>query len=175
MSDLSSLVFVLVDVRSCYNVGSIARTAECLGVRKIFCVGITPYPEIEGDTRTRKHIDSNNKEISKTALGSEKTIEFIPIKTLEDVSKELKTLDYKLIGFESVENTATISEWNPLEKTAIVLGSEVDGISLKDLSILDQVIKIDMFGSKESLNVSVVAGIAGYFYRYKRGELNING
>ena len=66
---------IVHDVRSTHNVGSLLRTADGLGVRHVYFTGYTPYPVKENDTRL-PHISTKlTKDIHKTALGAEQTVQ----------------------------------------------------------------------------------------------------
>ncbi len=117
---------ILDNIRSVHNVGSIFRTADALGVEKIFLCGTTPTP-IDRFGRDRK-------DLTKVALGAEKTIAWEYCEKTEDAIKKLKA----------------------------VMGEEVKGIQPEILNLCDLIAEIPMQGVKESLNVSVAFGIAGY-------------
>lgn len=143
---------VLCDVRSALNVGSIFRTADCAGVSKIFLAGYTPAPEDE--------FGRPRKQISKTALGAEKNIQWE--KTL-DCAKLLRRLKKQGIFIVAVEQDLRSIDYRKVklpEKCALVFGNEVEGLPKKILDLSRVVAEIPMVGKKESLNVAVSAGIA---------------
>ena len=80
------LVVVLDNVRSCNNVGSVFRTSDALLVSKICLCGITAKPP--------------EKEIHKTALGAENTVEWKYFETTEEAVKLLKEEGYRIIAIE---------------------------------------------------------------------------
>lgn len=153
---------VLVDIRSAHNVGSVFRTADAAGVSKIFLTGYTPAPV---DQFGRERGD-----ISKVALGAEKTVAWEHIKNPQNVLKKLReqgievvaveqdarSIDYK--KFKSRKSKKTAAK-NGSNTTAFVFGNETKGLPKKVLEQCDQVIEIPMKGTKESLNVSVSVGI----------------
>jgi len=146
------IVVVLPDIRSSLNVGSIFRTSDACGVNKIYLVGYTPAP-IDKFGRA-------NKEIGKTALGAEKNIVW---EKLEDISKlltKLKKEGYYLIAIEQAEDSVDYKKVKAKAKTAFIFGNEVDGLPKSILKKCDIVAEIPMAGDKESLNVSVSAGVA---------------
>lgn len=148
------IYLILNDIRSNHNVGSIFRTSDACGISKIFLVGITPAP--------LDQFGRVVKEIEKTALGAEKNIPYEKVKSFTLLIKKLKKENLKIIAIEQSENSIDYKKVNIKkdEKVAFVLGREVEGLSKKELSLCDIVAEIPMKGSKESLNVSVVAGIA---------------
>lgn len=143
---------VLLNIRSTYNVGAIFRTADAVGIGTIYLVGITPAP-VDRFGRERK-------DIAKSALGAEKTIAWKSVKSFTTLAKGLKKDGYTLVGLEQAPNSIDYKKYVPKEKTALVLGEEVSGFSKKEIDLCDVVLEIPMRGAKESLNVSVAAGIA---------------
>ncbi|HEY1037625.1 MAG TPA: TrmH family RNA methyltransferase [Candidatus Paceibacterota bacterium] len=154
MKSVAQAVVVLPDIRSAHNVGSIFRTCDAAGIDKVYLAGYTPDP--------LDRFGRPVKEIAKTALGAEKTI---PWEHEGDVLKllaKLKKEGFVVVAIELTENSAdykTIAV-APDAKVAFVFGNEVDGVSAEVLERCDVVAHIPMGGEKESLNVSVAAGIA---------------
>ncbi len=145
-------IYIILDnVRSVHNVGSIFRTADCAGVCKIFIAGVTPSPY---DRHGRKR-----KEFHKVALGAEDFISCEQYKKPEDAVSELKKKGIKVVAVEQAANTLSYKDYSLVGDTAFVFGSEVDGVSVEVLKICDEIIEIPMRGRKESLNVSVAAGV----------------
>jgi tRNA G18 (ribose-2'-O)-methylase SpoU len=143
---------ILPNIRSSYNVGSIFRTADAVGVSKIFLVGYTPCPF---DKFKRV-----NKEIAKTALGAEKTVDWEHVDDIFSLLEQLKKDGFQIIAIEQAENSVDYKTVKLKEKNAFIFGSEVGGISKELLEKCDIVAEISMCGKKESLNVSVSAGVA---------------
>ncbi|MFT5280777.1 MAG: 23S rRNA (guanosine2251-2'-O)-methyltransferase [Flavobacteriaceae bacterium] len=143
---------VLLDLRSVYNVGSLFRTADAIGVSKIYCVGTTPSP-LDRFGRERK-------DIAKVALGAEKNVSWEYCENEKDLFEKLKEEGFVLWALEQDEKSKDYKEVAPSEKTALVLGNEPEGISKETLSLMDEIVEIPLYGKKESLNVSVAGGIA---------------
>jgi tRNA G18 (ribose-2'-O)-methylase SpoU len=163
MSQTTAPILILNDIRSCHNVGSILRTADGAGVGAVYCCGITPYPRLEADSRPERVISSNSKQIHKTALGAEETVLVRHADGCLAVITDLKADGYAIYALENnCERTQSIFSFAPAAKFALVLGSETDGLTSGVLSACDAVIEIPMRGTKNSLNVSVAAGIAIY-------------
>ena len=155
-------VLVLDNIRSSYNVGSILRTADAVGVERVICVGTTPYPALPGDTRPGHVAASNSKEIAKTALGAEKSISISYEPNLKESLNALRTEGYTIAALEQAERSINLFDYQPTGKIALILGNEVDGVDLSALENSDIILEIPMKGAKESLNVAVSAGIAMY-------------
>ena len=157
------LTLVLHNLRSCHNVGAILRTADAVGVTRVIAVGTTPYPEIPGDTRPAHVIRNNTKLIAKTALGAETTVPVLYEPNIRKSLSELKDNGVTIAALELAPDATNLFAYQrPAGPLALVLGPEVAGIPTDDLALCDAVLQIPMRGTKESLNVSVAAGIALY-------------
>ena len=158
-----NIVIILDNVRSGHNVGSILRTADGAGVSQVYCCGITPYPHIPGDSRAEHVIASNTKEIRKTALGAEETASIKYYNSSLEAIAELKADAYPIYALENkCDDVQDLFSFTPANKFALILGSETDGISPEVLKACNSVLEIPMRGHKNSLNVSVAAGISLY-------------
>lgn len=142
---------VLHNIRSLHNVGSIFRTADACAVDKIVLVGYTPTPI---DRFGRKE-----KMIAKTALGAEETIPWEQYADIETCLNTLRKEGNRIVGVEQTPRSIDYREYASEGPTALVFGSEVEGLSKECIDACDVLIQIPMRGSKESLNVSVCAGI----------------
>ena len=148
------IYLVLHNILSLYNVGAIFRTAEGLGVKKIYLTGYTPEPyDLFGKIR---------KDFQKTALGAEKYLEWEKLRYIAVLLKRLKQEKIQIIALEQSKSSVNIKKFKPRGKFALILGNEVKGVPKSILKKCDKIIEIPMRGKKESLNVSVAAGIALY-------------
>lgn len=141
--------YVICDnIRSLENIGSIFRTCDALGVSKIFLCGISGKPP--------------HHKISKTALGAEETIPFEYCKQIGRIIDKLKKDKVQIISLEQAKKAIDYRKLKPKFPLALILGNEVKGVSKKVLEKSDKIIFLPMHGKKESLNVSVSFGVAGY-------------
>ncbi len=147
-------VLVLDNIRSVENVGSIFRTAEGLGVSKIYLIGTTPTPL---DRFGRKRTD-----FAKVSLGAEEMMEWEHRESVVEVLEELKEQGFQVLSLEQDERSQDLKDFHPQDQFALVVGNEVDGVSKDVLDMSDNILEIEMRGEKESLNVSVSTGIALY-------------
>jgi tRNA G18 (ribose-2'-O)-methylase SpoU len=142
---------LLHDMRSVHNVGSIFRTADSAGIDKIILSGTTPAPL---DRFNRPRTD-----IAKVALGAEKTVVWEYRKTFSPIIKKYKKENFQIIALEQADNSIDYKKVKITRPTLIILGNEPYGISKSLLKHADVIAEIPMKGKKESLNVSVAAGI----------------
>ena len=143
-----SVYVLLNNIRSLHNVGSIFRTADGAGVKKLFLCGQTGYPPRE--------------EISKTALGAEEVVPWEYHIDPIDCIKKLKNRGIQMVALEQTKKSIDYSKFKPKHPICLVLGHEIDGISEEILELCDAAIEIPMNGEKKSLNVSVAFGVAIY-------------
>ena len=154
----SSLILILLDIRSLHNVGAIFRTADAMGVKKIYLAGYTPGPyDLFGKLR---------KDFAKTALGAEKFVPWEKTKNAGALIKKLKSEKVFIASLEQSKNSVPLSNQIAKSWIALVLGNEVHGIPKNILRKSDAVLEIPMFGKKESLNVAVAFGIVAFHLKY---------
>jgi len=154
---VSRVTLVVHNLRSAHNVGSILRTADGAGVERVYCVGTTPTPV---DRFGRKRQD-----IAKVALGAETSVSWEYRAELVPLLGELKTEGYRLVALEQDERAVDYGSLALEARMALIVGPEVGGLDKDVLDLVDVVVEIPMHGSKESLNVSVAAGIALFALR----------
>jgi len=152
MKTRKEIAVLLHNIRSTHNVGSIFRTADALGISKIYISGYTPTP-LDKFNRPRK-------DIAKTALGAEKTIGWVYGKTPEEIISKLKKEKFEVVALEQGENSIDYKKVKVSKKVLFIVGNEVDGIEKRILKLCDVVAEVPMNGKKESLNVSVAFGVA---------------
>ncbi|MBY0472981.1 TrmH family RNA methyltransferase [Patescibacteria group bacterium] len=147
---------ILHNIRSVHNVGSIFRTADGAGVSKIILSGYSPTPvDTAGQPR---------KDFEKVALGAGKMVAWSQTKTIGTAIRQLKKEGFTIVAVELDKKSISLFKYKPKkdEKLALVLGNEVEGVSKATLKQCDVIVDIPMRGKKESLNVSVAAGVAMY-------------
>ena len=147
-------ILILHNIRSVYNTGAIFRTADALGISKIYLIGETPTPNDK--------FGRPRKDFAKTALGSEKTMSWEYVKTISPLLTKLKKDGFSIFAIEQDKNSIDYKKVKVAGNTACILGSETRGVPVSVLKKCDKILEIPMNGEKESLNVSVSAGIVLY-------------
>ncbi|CAN5335111.1 RNA methyltransferase [soil metagenome] len=164
---MRDLVLIVHDIRSTHNVGSLLRTADGFGVKHVHFTGYSPYPQLsEQDTRLPHIAQKLERQISKTALGAERTVTWSQSDDLPSLLADLRENDYRLVALEQDEQAVPLPNYTPRHKTALLIGREVEGIEKALLEQMDDVIEIPMFGQKESFNVVQATAIALYHLRF---------
>ncbi len=141
------VIIILDNIRSQHNTGSVFRTADAFLIEKIYLCGITATPP--------------HREIHKTALGAEDSVEWKHTPTVEEAVAEVRAAGYTVCAVEQTENAVSLDKFE-LEfsrKYAFIFGNEVKGVNQKAVDMSDICIEIPQYGTKHSLNVSVCAGI----------------
>jgi len=146
-SEKHKVIAVLENIRSAYNVGSVFRTADAFLIESIYITGYTAKPP--------------HKEIAKTALGAQETVDWKYFETTKEVIGALRKDGYKVFAVEQVTDSISLEKIHNLavEKIAFIFGNEVSGVDHETISLCDSCVEIPQFGVKHSLNISVAAGI----------------
>ncbi len=160
-SDLKEPPFFLVldGVEDPHNLGACLRVADAMGVHAV----IAPKDRAVGLNAT----------VRKVACGAAETVPFIAVTNLARTLRELKDAGVFIVG-TAMEAPKGMDAPSSLLNTkldgpiALVLGAEGDGIRRLTAETCDVLITIPMFGSVESLNVSVASGICLYEVRRQR-------
>lgn len=152
MKKVENSILILPDIRSAINVGAIFRTADAVGISKIYLTGYTPRP-------TDK-FGRIQKDIAKSALGAEGFVDWEYQKSLVSLISKLKKQGFKIIAIEQDKKSIDYRKVKISNKVAIIIGPEVLGLPKKVLNKCDTIAEIPMYGKKESLNVSVACGVA---------------
>ncbi len=163
---MKRLVLIAHNLRSCNNVGSILRTADGLGVERVFLTGYTPYPLQDNDNRLPHMARKTHKQISKTALGAEDAVNWSFTPDIFSVIDSLRADNFQIIAIEQGKESIELPDLKSSEKIALIVGREVEGVEQEVLSACDKVVEIPMFGSKESYNVAHAAAMALYHCKF---------
>lgn len=148
---MQEVAVLLHNIRSAHNVGSIFRTADAAGVSHMYLSGYTPTPT--------DRFGRSQKEIAKTALGAERMIDWEYYKSPAPLISKLKSAGWVVVGVEQDVQARDYRKLKIRKPTVFVFGNEVRGIPKAVRKMCNELIEIPMHGGKESLNVSVAAGI----------------
>ena len=147
--DALPLKFVLDNVRSAYNVGSIFRTADTARLAEVITCGFTPHPPHPG--------------LAKTGFSA---LDHVPTRHFESTLSAISTLreeGFHVAAMETTEQSQNyVSSTYPLAGVALVLGNEEVGVDTYVLQSCDSAIEIPCLGRKNSLNVASAASVVAY-------------
>ncbi|GAB4249599.1 MAG: RNA methyltransferase [Vicingaceae bacterium] len=156
------LTVVLEDIYQPHNASAVLRSCDVFGIQTV-------------------HIIENNNQYEvnpKVALGASKWLTLNKYNELDnntsDCLKKLKTQGYKIVATSPLQNSTPINELNIEDKTALIFGSELNGLSKTVFELADETTYISMFGFTESLNISVSAAICLKILRDKLNQSTIN-
>jgi len=144
----SPISFLVENIRSVHNVGAIFRTADGIGAEKLYLAGYTAYPP--------------RQDLKKVSLGAEESVPWEHFENPMDAVKIIKSKGISIIALEQTRFSKSIYDFNWKFPICIILGNEVKGVSEDLLNVSDDCFEIPMKGIKQSLNVSVAAGVVGY-------------
>ncbi|MBN2684318.1 MAG: RNA methyltransferase [Pontiellaceae bacterium] len=140
-----SLVIACCPLRSHVNLSTIIRTAGCCGVREIIATG-------------------SAKRIDRIARDGAEHVLLTTHNTLPPVLKRLKQEGYSLVGLEQTTNSVALADYVFSARTALVIGSEREGLTDDCLALLDAVVEIPVWGMPFSHNVATATSMAMYEY-----------
>ena len=157
------VTLVLEDVFQSRNISAAMRSADCFGIQNI-------------------HIIENKNNFSKdetVSLGAGKWINIIRHNSEENNTlnclKKLKEEGYQIIATSPHNTDISLEEVDVKNnKIAILLGTELSGLSEESLTFADKRMKINMYGFTESLNISVSAAICCQSVSSKMREQSTN-
>ena len=144
-------VVVLNNIRSLHNVGSIFRTCDAVGVKKLWLCGITGYPP--------------NKQLCKTSLGAEDCVRWEYASDVLRIVDAYKKEGYTIAFLEQMENSLDVADYATSNPVCLVVGNEINGVDEELIPFCDVALEIEMMGIKNSLNASVAFGIAAYYIK----------
>ena len=159
-----NLILIVHNVRSAHNVGSLLRTADGLGLERVYLSGYTPYPQANDDDRLPHIAARVDSQIHKTALGAETSVSWERSGT-KDCLETLANRGYLLAALEQTPSAVDLADFKPPLKIALIVGNEISGLEPELLGNIKTHLQIPMLGSKESFNVAVAAAIALYYLR----------
>jgi 23S rRNA (guanosine2251-2'-O)-methyltransferase len=139
---------LLENIRSLYNVGSIFRSSDAVGLHQLFLTGYTGFPPRD--------------QISKVALGAELSVPWKHYKDPAYIIRKLKAQGVQIIALEVTNDAIDIGQFKLQQDYCLLVGNEVTGLSKKLLNLADITVKLPMSGIKESLNVACAYTAAIY-------------
>jgi 23S rRNA (guanosine2251-2'-O)-methyltransferase len=159
MAGQTPLILILDGITDPNNLGSIIRTAECAGVHGI----VLP----------KRRSASLSPVVAKVAAGA---VEHIPISKVTNLTRtinDLKKSGFWIVGADMLGETLYY-EYDYIQPTAVVIGSEGSGISRLVRENCDTLIRIPLYGKINSLNAAVAAALIVFQAARKREESGIS-
>jgi tRNA (guanosine-2'-O-)-methyltransferase len=142
---------VLEDIYQPHNASAVLRSCDCFGIQDIHII----------ENKNKYNINPD------IALGSSKWVNIIKYNqkenNTEECLKSLKKKGYRILATMPDENYRSIEDYKPDRKTALIFGTEMDGLSDAAINLADECVRIKMYGFTESLNISVSAAICIHY------------
>lgn len=148
-----ALLLVLDGVQDPHNLGACLRSADAFGVHAV----IAPKDRAVGLTAT----------VEKVACGAAETVPYITVTNISRTLRELQERDIWVVGTDGEAET-DLHGFKHTGALAWVMGAEGEGLRRLTKETCDQLVRIPMLGSVESLNVSVSTGICLFETRRQR-------
>ncbi len=142
------LIVVLDGIQDPGNLGTILRTVDSVGLSQIVL--------------SEKTADPYNPKVVRSTMGAIFRLNIIQSNNIIEDLKKIKKNRFKLLA-TSLENSESIYNID-LNKKAIIIGNEANGVSKEVFDIVDEKTKIPMLGKTESLNAAVATGVILYEY-----------
>jgi len=147
-SRAAGITLVCDNLRSVFNVGSLFRSAECLGLSELLLCGISPDP--------------GHPNMSKTAMGTETKVKWQHFDSTGEALDYCRKQGMSIYALETVDGAGNVFTTSYTMPMALVIGNESLGICPRVLGLCDNYIKLPMLGWKNSLNVAVATTTALY-------------
>lgn len=148
------IIIALDDIQDPGNLGTIIRTVDSCNLKQILV--------------SKGTVDAFNPKVLRSTMGAIFRVNIIECENLKKTLQEVKKNNFNLVVTELGANK-TIYDLN-LNKTAIIIGNEANGVSDEIIKIADEKVIIPMLGKTESLNASVATGVI--LYEYVRQKLS---
>jgi len=149
------LILILDGITDPHNLGACLRVADGAGAHAV----IAPKDRAVGLNATA----------AKVASGAAESVPYITVTNLARTMRELKERNILVVGTsDDVEKNLYQADFTNSEGVALVMGSEGEGMRRLTRETCDLLVSVPMFGSVESLNVSVASGICLYEARRQR-------
>lgn len=155
------ITLVLEDIYQPQNASAVIRTADCLGLQEIHII----------ESRNEYRLNPD------VTLGSSKWIDLVRFNsenknnTIECIDY-LKQKNYKVIGTSPDPKYKSLNEFEIPGKTALLFGTELEGLTKEAIQNTDDMARIPMYGFTESYNISVSAAICMYLLVHKLRRSN---
>ncbi|HVA99403.1 MAG TPA: RNA methyltransferase [Bacteroidia bacterium] len=141
------ITIVMEDIYQAHNASAVLRSCDCFGIQDVHII-------------ENKNKYSINPDV---ALGSSKWVNLIKYNQAENNTLEalqnLKKNGYRIVATSPHANDCNLEDLNIDNKTALVFGTELLGISEEVKKNADEFVKIPMYGFTESFNISVSAAL----------------
>ena len=157
------ITVVLENIYQPLNASAVLRSADCFGIQDVHVIenhnNFTPDREVAMGSSRWLNIKRYNKEENNT------------IKCIEKLKKE----GYRIVATTPHTKDSNLQDFDLTKgKTALVFGTEMEGITDIALQEADEYLKIPMYGFTESFNLSVAVAVCLQHLSHQLRKENIN-
>lgn len=135
---------VLEDIYQSHNAAAVLRSCDCFGVQDVHVVEKNNPFNPAGDV----------------AVGSAKWVDYYRYPSIAEVYRRLHAQGYRIVATLPHENDQMITDLDISQKTALVFGTELTGLTQEAVDGADAYVKVPMYGFTESFNISVCAALS---------------
>lgn len=140
------IICILDSIRSAHNVGAMFRNADCFAIEEIILSGLCPSPL--------------SPQVQKTAMGTTEEVKWSISHSILETVEKYKSMGHQVWAIETGRSSTPLhSQVKPDAPLVLIFGHEQFGISLELLTLCDKIVEIELYGKKNSLNVSVSQAI----------------
>lgn len=141
------------NIRSSFNVGSIFRSADCLGVEQVHLSGYTAKPD--------------HPKTLKAAMGTERWVQWQWYAHGKDAITAVQKSGLPVIAIETLAHAPSIYQFSWPRRCALMFGNERHGLAADLIRAADHVCQIPVYGYKNSLNIATAFALtAGEVVRH---------
>lgn len=141
------LTVVLEDIYHAQNASAVMRTCDCFGIQDLYITQRLHDYEVNPNV-----VRGASKWITQHKYEREET-------STEKCFKDLKKKNYRIVGTTPSKEFASIHDLDITDKTAIIFGTELQGLTDYAKEHVDELVHIPMYGFTESFNISVSAAL----------------
>jgi tRNA (guanosine-2'-O-)-methyltransferase len=156
------LTVVLENIYQPLNASAVLRSADCFGIQDVHVIEnyneFNPDREVAMGSSNWLNIQRYNDQENNT----------------ENCIRSLKNKGYRIVATSPHKNGCDLKDFDLSKgKTALLFGTEMDGLTENALEMADEYVHIPMYGFTESFNLSVSAAICMHQMRIKLEESGI--
>lgn len=147
------LIVVADNLRSAFNVGALFRSTDAIGLEGLWLCGYTATPE--------------HPAVKRAALGADSAVPWRTFSNVREAVSELRAQGRRIYALETARDAVSVQCAKVQLPGALLLGSERFGLDPEVVREADAVLRLETYGSKNSLNVGCAFTAAAYAIRWR--------
>lgn len=150
------MIVVADNLRSAFNIGGLFRSSDAIGLEAIWLCGYSATPE--------------HPAVQRAALGADETIPWRTFPSIQEAMAELRAEGRFIYALETARDAIPVQQVAFRFPSALLLGSERFGLDPQVVQEADAVVRLETFGTKNSLNVVSAFTAAAYAVRWQAAK-----